>query len=309
MSTRMRASSTARTRVASIAVSLRRCCWRAFRCLIPAGSTRRTPRWPSCGRTRQDPSQPRRSIAWWASAGTPIRCSAAAAGSSAISRTSSSRSRSAKTTSRSRTGADGCLPKRRSTSPGPPSKSQPGPRAPDRSQNRLNSSSRSAKTRRPRVPSAASPTTAIRRRPSHAGSRTRSWRSLRHPRHSVPPSSGHAVSWPPRKSSGRTRQARAIHERFLGAPKLRLIPDPGVVRQTIIKAVSARKLVGVEAQAASLTEVERELSFVRCALRQCPEYALRDLERFHRVGCQVARSAPEGVSPWAQFDKVAGGEK
>jgi hypothetical protein len=37
--------------------------------------------------------------------------------------------------------------------------------------------------------------------------------------------------------------ARAIHERFLGAPKLRLIPDPGVVRQTIIKAVSAHKLV------------------------------------------------------------------
>jgi len=37
--------------------------------------------------------------------------------------------------------------------------------------------------------------------------------------------------------------ARAVHERFLGAPKLRLLPDGGVVRQTLLKAVSQGKLV------------------------------------------------------------------
>lgn len=37
--------------------------------------------------------------------------------------------------------------------------------------------------------------------------------------------------------------AKAVHERFLSAPKLRLVPDPGVVRQTLVKAVSAGKVV------------------------------------------------------------------
>ncbi len=37
--------------------------------------------------------------------------------------------------------------------------------------------------------------------------------------------------------------ARAIHERFLAAPGLRLIPDGGVVRQTILKAVTEGKLI------------------------------------------------------------------
>lgn len=37
--------------------------------------------------------------------------------------------------------------------------------------------------------------------------------------------------------------AKAIHERFLSAPKLRLVPDPGVVRQTLVKAIAAGKLV------------------------------------------------------------------
>jgi hypothetical protein len=37
--------------------------------------------------------------------------------------------------------------------------------------------------------------------------------------------------------------ARAIHERFLGAPKLRLLPDGSIVRQTILKAVSEGKAV------------------------------------------------------------------
>lgn len=32
--------------------------------------------------------------------------------------------------------------------------------------------------------------------------------------------------------------AKAIHERFLSAPKLRLVPDPGVVRQTLVKAIA-----------------------------------------------------------------------
>ncbi len=36
--------------------------------------------------------------------------------------------------------------------------------------------------------------------------------------------------------------AKAVHERFLGAPGLRLIPDGGIVRQTILKAVSEGKL-------------------------------------------------------------------
>lgn len=36
---------------------------------------------------------------------------------------------------------------------------------------------------------------------------------------------------------------KSLHERFLSAPKLRLVPDPGVVRQTIVKAVAAGKLV------------------------------------------------------------------
>jgi hypothetical protein len=37
--------------------------------------------------------------------------------------------------------------------------------------------------------------------------------------------------------------ARAIHERFLGAPGLRLIPDAAVVRQTILKSVGEGKAV------------------------------------------------------------------
>ena len=37
--------------------------------------------------------------------------------------------------------------------------------------------------------------------------------------------------------------ARAIHERFLAAPGLRLIPDGGVVRQTALKAVAEGKLI------------------------------------------------------------------
>lgn len=37
--------------------------------------------------------------------------------------------------------------------------------------------------------------------------------------------------------------ARALHERFLGAPKMRLLPDGGVVRQTVLKAVSEGKVV------------------------------------------------------------------
>lgn len=37
--------------------------------------------------------------------------------------------------------------------------------------------------------------------------------------------------------------ARSVHERFLSAPGLRLIPDHSIVRQTIIKAVEAGKLV------------------------------------------------------------------
>jgi hypothetical protein len=37
--------------------------------------------------------------------------------------------------------------------------------------------------------------------------------------------------------------ARAIHERFLAAPKLRLIPDGSVVRQTILKSVEKGRVV------------------------------------------------------------------
>lgn len=37
--------------------------------------------------------------------------------------------------------------------------------------------------------------------------------------------------------------AKAVHERFLSAPGLRLVPDGGVVRQTILKAVGKGKLV------------------------------------------------------------------
>jgi hypothetical protein len=36
---------------------------------------------------------------------------------------------------------------------------------------------------------------------------------------------------------------RAVHERFLSAPNLRLIPDGGITRQTILKALSAGKIV------------------------------------------------------------------
>ncbi len=36
---------------------------------------------------------------------------------------------------------------------------------------------------------------------------------------------------------------KAIHERFLSAPKLRLLPDGSVVRQTLLKALSLRKVV------------------------------------------------------------------
>lgn len=37
--------------------------------------------------------------------------------------------------------------------------------------------------------------------------------------------------------------AKALHERFLSAPKLRLVPGLGVVRQTVVRAVEAGKLV------------------------------------------------------------------
>ncbi len=36
---------------------------------------------------------------------------------------------------------------------------------------------------------------------------------------------------------------RAVHERFLGAPGLRLLPDGGVVRQTVLRAVGDGKLI------------------------------------------------------------------
>jgi hypothetical protein len=37
--------------------------------------------------------------------------------------------------------------------------------------------------------------------------------------------------------------AKSVHERFLGAPGLRLIPDAGIVRQTLLRALSAGKVV------------------------------------------------------------------
>jgi hypothetical protein len=37
--------------------------------------------------------------------------------------------------------------------------------------------------------------------------------------------------------------AKAVHERFLGAPGLRLIPDGGIVRQTLLKAMAEGKVV------------------------------------------------------------------
>jgi len=37
--------------------------------------------------------------------------------------------------------------------------------------------------------------------------------------------------------------ARSVHERFLGAPGLRLIPDGGIVRQTIMKALEQGKII------------------------------------------------------------------
>jgi hypothetical protein len=37
--------------------------------------------------------------------------------------------------------------------------------------------------------------------------------------------------------------AKAVHERFLSAPRLRLIPDGGIVRQTVLKALAEGKLV------------------------------------------------------------------
>ena len=37
--------------------------------------------------------------------------------------------------------------------------------------------------------------------------------------------------------------ARAVHERMLGAPGLRLIPDGSIVRQTVLKAVREGQLV------------------------------------------------------------------
>jgi hypothetical protein len=40
-----------------------------------------------------------------------------------------------------------------------------------------------------------------------------------------------------------TNTAKAVHERFLSAPGLRLIPDGGIVRQTILKAVAEGKIV------------------------------------------------------------------
>lgn len=36
---------------------------------------------------------------------------------------------------------------------------------------------------------------------------------------------------------------KAVHERFLAAPGLRLLPDGAVVRQTLLKAVQAGKIV------------------------------------------------------------------
>ncbi len=48
---------------------------------------------------------------------------------------------------------------------------------------------------------------------------------------------------PPLPDKPEVYTARAVHERFLGAPKLRLLPDGGVVRQTLLKAVSQGKVV------------------------------------------------------------------
>lgn len=46
----------------------------------------------------------------------------------------------------------------------------------------------------------------------------------------------------PVAGSASTYTARAIHERFLAAPNLRLVPDAGIVRQTILRAVAEGKV-------------------------------------------------------------------
>ncbi|MBI3099182.1 MAG: ATP-binding protein [Planctomycetes bacterium] len=47
----------------------------------------------------------------------------------------------------------------------------------------------------------------------------------------------------PQADSPEVYTARSVHERFLGAPGLRLLPDAAVVRQTLLKAVSAGRMV------------------------------------------------------------------
>ncbi len=47
----------------------------------------------------------------------------------------------------------------------------------------------------------------------------------------------------PQVSAPDIYSAKAVHERFLGAPELRLLPDPSVVRQTVLKALKEGKVV------------------------------------------------------------------
>lgn len=100
--------------------------------------------------------------------------------------------------------------------------------------------------------------------------------------------------------------AEAVHERFLGAPGLRLIPDGSIVRQTLLKAVEQGKLV---------VRLPDGRAYDHQGCVEGPEGRRRRLEGTLTVlplddSVLIARADSDAARAWTQVDKPeAGGGK
>jgi hypothetical protein len=96
--------------------------------------------------------------------------------------------------------------------------------------------------------------------------------------------------------------AKAVHERFLGAPKLRLVPDGGVVRKTILNAMADGKI-------AVRVSDGRTYDAKGCVegppgVRRRMSGSLSSLPLDDTV--QIARATTETAKAWVQVDPVGG---
>jgi hypothetical protein len=99
--------------------------------------------------------------------------------------------------------------------------------------------------------------------------------------------------------------AKAVHERFLGAPGLRLVPDPGIVRETVKRAVSEGKAIVLLASGETYDSkgcVEGPKGKRRRVQRALTSFPLDDK-------VLVAKHDSYTAASWVQIDKPGAGEK